>query len=71
MAEKIGLEIKKLDIANPDSLVNNCVSLSLGVTSVIPSSKYTIKQLLVNADKALYQAKKQGRDRAILKLLDT
>ena len=70
LAEKIRLEIKKLNLPHPQSLVSNIVSLSLGVASIVPSSQYTSKQLLVTADKALYQAKQQGRDRAILKLLE-
>ncbi|MEM7592002.1 MAG: diguanylate cyclase [Cyanobacteria bacterium P01_A01_bin.83] len=70
LAQKIRSAIQELNLPHPESSVSNIVSLSLGVASVIPSSQYTIKQLLVTADKALYQAKKQGRDRAILKLLD-
>ena len=60
----------KLQIVHPDSLVDDYVSLSLGVTCVIPQSQYAQKQLLVTADKALYQAKQEGRDRAVLQLLD-
>ncbi len=70
VAEKIRLEVKKLQIAHPDSLVDDYASLSLGVTCVVPQSQYAQKQLLVTADKALYQAKQKGRDRAILQLLD-
>ncbi len=70
LAEKIRLEVKQLNLPHPKSLTSNIVSLSLGVTSVIPHPRYTIKQLLVTADKALYQAKKQGRDRTILNFLD-
>ncbi|MGD1920587.1 MAG: diguanylate cyclase domain-containing protein [Pleurocapsa sp.] len=66
VAEKIRLQIQDLRIPHPDSLVRDDVSLSLGVTAVIPGSKYTKKQLLITADKALYQAKKQGRNCAIL-----
>lgn len=70
VAQIIRLQIKSLGIPHPDSLANDYISLSLGVASVVPSAKYSIEQLLVTADKALYQAKEQGRDRAILKLLD-
>ena len=70
LAEKIRQEVKKLNLVHFDSLVSDLVSLSLGVTSVVPSPHYTIKQFLVTADKALYQAKKQGRDRAVLMLLE-
>ena len=70
VAETIRHKVKKLAIPHPQSKVSDYVSLSLGVSCIIPQPKYTKKQLLVNADKALYQAKKQGRDRAILKTID-
>ena len=70
IAQKIRLAVEKLNLSHPQSSASKTVSLSLGVTSVVPSSKHTVKQLLVSADMALYQAKKQGRDRSILKLLD-
>ena len=70
VAENIRLQIKKIDIPHPDSIVGNCVSLSLGVSCVIPNSTITQKQLLAAADTALYQAKNAGRDRAILNPID-
>ena len=66
VANQIRQKVKKLALSHPKSLVSGYVTLSLGVTSLIPHPQYTKKQLLVTADKALYQAKKQGRDRAIL-----
>lgn len=70
LAQNIRLAVQKLNLLHPKALTNKIVSLSLGVTSIIPNSKYTVKQLIVTADMALYQAKKQGRARAILKLLN-
>ena len=70
VAEKIRTQVQALCLSHPDSLVSDLVSLSLGVTSVVPSSQYTTKQLIVTADMALYQAKKQGRDRVIFRKLD-
>jgi len=70
VAETIRLTIKHLALPHPESLVGSYVSLSLGVSSIVPQPRYTKKQLLVTADKALYQAKKQGRDRSILMALD-
>ena len=66
VAESIRLQVKDLALPHPKSVVGKYVTLSLGVASLIPRAGYTKKQLLVTADKALYQAKKQGRDRAIL-----
>ena len=70
VAKTIAREVKKLAISHPKSEVSDYVSLSLGVSCAIPQPKYTKQQLLVTADKALYQAKKQGRDRAILTTID-
>jgi diguanylate cyclase (GGDEF)-like protein len=70
LAEKIRLDVKKLNIAHPESHIAPRVSLSLGVTCIIPSPEYTIEQLLLTADQALYRAKKEGRDRAVLQPLD-
>lgn len=70
VAETIRLQVKQLYLSHPESLVSDYISLSLGVTSIVPQPKYTKKQLLITADKALYQAKKQGRDRAVLATID-
>ena len=70
VAETIRHKVTKLAIPHSRSEVSDYVSLSLGVSCVIPQPKYTKKQLLVTADKALYQAKKQGRDRSILITID-
>ena len=67
VAEKIRLEVKKLGLAHPESPTTNVVSLSLGVSSVVPSLQYKIEQLIVTADKALYCAKEKGRDRSCYK----
>lgn len=66
VAEKIRLKVKQLSLPHPESPVSDYVSLSLGVTSLVPQPKYDKKQLLITADKALYQAKKQGRNCSVL-----
>ena len=66
LAEQIRLAVKQLDLAHPESLANETISLSLGVASTIPDAQSEIEQLLVTADKALYRAKKQRRDRSFL-----
>jgi len=67
VAEKIRRQIEKLKIPHPHSVVSDRVSLSLGVSSVVPDFSYTEEQLLQAADQALYEAKKQGRDRVVFK----
>lgn len=70
VAEKIRLRIEKLALPHPRSLVSDRVSISLGVASIVPEPQYNKKQLLVTADKALYQAKKR-RNCAVLESFDS
>ncbi|MGJ7912471.1 sensor domain-containing diguanylate cyclase [Neobacillus sp. LXY-1] len=63
IAERIRLEIENLHIPHERSKINRSVTLSLGVASIIPNQITKSCQLLDLADKALYQAKKLGRNR--------
>jgi diguanylate cyclase (GGDEF)-like protein len=47
---------------NPDK---NQVTLSIGIASMIPQQSDNLHNLLMEADRALYLAKEQGRDRVI------
>jgi diguanylate cyclase (GGDEF)-like protein len=63
VAQEIQLGVKRLGIAHASSKVDAIVTVSLGVTSTIPSPLTTPEQLITAADKMLYQAKAEGRDR--------
>ncbi len=63
IAELIQSHLKKLQIAHCQSKVSSYVSLSLGITSQIPIPKSSINSFINLADKALYIAKKEGRNR--------
>ncbi|MDZ8183994.1 MAG: sensor domain-containing diguanylate cyclase [Nostoc sp. ChiSLP02] len=58
--------IEELKISHPkkDSL-QNFVTISLGVATQIPTVKNSAQELIDAADKALYKAKEQGRNRWI------
>jgi diguanylate cyclase (GGDEF)-like protein/PAS domain S-box-containing protein len=66
IAETIRSKVKNLKIAHARSSVGQYVTMSLGVFSMIPTQEGTPDLLVALADKALYEAKAQGRDRAVL-----
>lgn len=63
LAEKLRLQIEMLDIPNKHSSLYGKVTISLGVASLIPSPTLRPDDLLEHADKALYRAKRLGRNR--------
>ena len=66
IAQKIAVNVNKLHVAHQESIVSKYVTISLGVHSLVPSSESNPELLIALADKALYQAKKEGRNRACL-----
>ncbi|AFZ11042.1 diguanylate cyclase with PAS/PAC, CBS and GAF sensors [Crinalium epipsammum PCC 9333] len=69
LADEIHFRVKLLQIPHEKSPMGNLVTLSLGVSTIIPDFSYSPEMLLAAADKALYQAKSEGRDRIIFKLV--
>lgn len=64
VAENIRLSVNELAIPHKNSLTSTHVTISLGVASIIPSQEIKNGATLIKAaDKALYQAKDNGRDR--------
>lgn len=63
VAQDIQSGVKQLGIAHSGSKVCNTVTVSLGVSNTIPSVLTSPEMLINAADKALYQAKAEGRDR--------
>lgn len=64
IAEQIQNAIKKLKIPHQSTQIDYpYVTISLGIASEIPTHDRSVQHLINEADKALYQAKKLGRDR--------
>ena len=62
VAQQIRTAIKQLKLPAATEKVSKYATISLGVAGVIPSLEMSAKQLLNDADKALYEAKEKGRD---------
>ncbi|MDP5016419.1 MAG: GGDEF domain-containing protein, partial [Dolichospermum sp.] len=58
--------IQTLDIAHQASEVSHIVTISLGITTMIPSPELSPPSLIQQADKALYCAKEQGRNQSVI-----
>ena len=65
VAEEIRSSLRKFAIAHPLSLVSEYVTLSVGVSCTVPCHEGSPEELIAAADRALYQAKELGRDRAV------
>lgn len=60
--ENLRARVEGLKIEHSDSLANKFVTISLGVFTCYPDQTTTAETVIERADKALYKAKKQGRN---------
>ena len=65
VANRIRHGLAQLNLPHKSSPTNHWVTMSCGVASLIPNSNSTPENLIEQADRALYEAKQQGRDRAV------
>ena len=63
IAEKMLIEVAKLQIPNPSSDNSQVVTISIGIASQIPACGQSVETLINQADQALYQAKTEGKNR--------
>jgi diguanylate cyclase (GGDEF)-like protein len=67
IAESIRHGVERLNIPHRTSAIHEYVTLSIGVTSLIPGLRTTPSTIITLADKALYESKLSGRNRVTLK----
>ncbi|GGA44673.1 sensor domain-containing diguanylate cyclase [Okeania sp. KiyG1] len=65
VAELIRTAIHQLHIDHCASKIRKYITISMGIASIIPTQLDSSESLIAKADKALYQAKEQGRDRIV------
>ena len=63
VAHRIAAQLASQAIAHPDSPVSKNVTLSMGVASLVPNPQFKPVDLTLEADRRLYEAKRQGRNR--------
>jgi diguanylate cyclase (GGDEF)-like protein len=65
VAQHIHENLQHLALVHEYSSLGNIVTVSIGTISIVPTEGVTIKEFIDCADKALYEAKRQGRNRVV------
>lgn len=71
IAQTIQKKVQSLKLVHDQSQVSPYITLSLGITCLIPHCQSSPSLLIEWADRALYQAKKQGRNCSVILLNKT
>ena len=63
VAEKVRAAVADLDVPKSAASESGRVTISVGAASVVPSERKSAEELMAAADRALYKAKRAGRNR--------
>jgi diguanylate cyclase (GGDEF)-like protein len=66
VAQAVRRAIANLQLPHTTSDANAYVTVSIGITVTIPGDDSPLQGVILQTDKALYQAKQQGRDRFVM-----
>jgi diguanylate cyclase (GGDEF)-like protein len=62
LAERMRVNVENLKLAYESSATSQAITISVGVTSLMPEKNTAMTMLIARADKALYLAKEKGRN---------
>ena len=62
LAERLRVNVEKLKLKHISSPIDDIVTISVGVTTLVPDKNTSIPMIIKKADKALYIAKEKGRN---------
>jgi diguanylate cyclase (GGDEF)-like protein len=71
LANGILINMRSRLIPHAASPISHYITLSFGIVSTIPTVDGNLQKLIDEADQALYQAKREGRNRICARLVDT
>lgn len=66
LAEKMRYSVEAKKVRHEHSTISDYVTISLGVNTIIPSETLSVEDLIRIADKALYKAKQEQRNKVIV-----
>ncbi|MGK7924901.1 MAG: diguanylate cyclase [Spirulina sp.] len=66
ISENIREGLAALKLVHAHSSVSNYVTMSMGISCLIPTSELSESDLVAQSDEALYRAKQEGRDRVVI-----